>query len=406
MPLRKRHVRRSVALGLGVLVLGGLGWLAVWGVWLQGGGYDHDVAAALKARLRCRTVTVTGARPTGLDVAEATKVSLEWEAAGGRLVFDLDGVSAQSGGESKAWDVAAATGTLRLEGPRPMETLAALNQRLVQDEGATALGHLRVGTLAWTLEPDRLAASDYVTAEATAEEDGRMVVRMRRRGDVAVTPATRAAPGEKPEIVLSLRPTSPEGIFGGLTIDVRRFPASRIVLKGAAAPPAQVKGLIGVSVDWPADPGEAAFLELSARGLTLADWTSTIPGGPAAGTADLDVLYRRPPNKPAEWEVLFNLRNGRLTVDTLRWMEGLPGGLHAAAAQHTEAMKFGVLSGGLRSIGAAAHFTGKTDPFGHVVLTSGRLFGRLLPLVWAPTTPFDGAAFKDAILEPIAPAAK
>ncbi len=399
MPLRKRHVRRIVAAGLAVVVLGALGTLAIWGVWFRRGGYDRKLVALLESHLRCRA-TVAGARPTGLGAAEASEVTLAWEAAGGRLALRLQDVEARAAEEPGRWTVAAREGGLTFCGPRPLETLAALNQRLVQPEGPLPVQSLRVAALRLALETDRLAVTDLVQVEADANKKGFVAVRFMRRS------APGGKPSEAPDAVLNLRPTSPEGIFNGFTADVGDFPARQVALAGTPrgrSGAENAAGLIDVDVDWPAAGRKAVSVELSARGLALADWTAAVPGGPVAGSAELIVIWRRPPAKPGELEVRLTARDGRLSAETLRWLEGLPGGLCAAAASRKEPLDFEALEIDVYAAGGRARFLGKADLFGRIPLVEGRLFGRPVPLLWASPATFDAAALQRAVLDALAP---
>jgi len=424
MPLRKRHVRRIVAAGLAVLVLGALGTLAIWGVWFRRGGYDRALVALLESHLRCRA-TVAGARPTGLGAAEAAQVALAWEAAGGRLVLSLSRLTAKSGerssppgpdaagaaaggglalpGAAGPWDVAAEAGDLRLEGPRPLEVLSALNQRLVQAEGRLPVQSLRVEALRLALETDRLAVTDLAQVEADTNKKGFIAVRFMRRS------APGGKPSEAPDAVLNLKPASPEGIFNGFTADVGGFPAHRVVLKGTrrGRPGAEnAGGLIDLDVDWPAAGRKAVYVELSARGLALTDWTAAMPGGPVAGSAELVAIWRRPPAKPGELEVRLTVRQGRLSAEALRWLEGLPAGLCAAAGSRKEPLDFEALAIEIFATGDRARFAARADLFGRIPLVEGRLFGRPVPLVWASPRPFDAAALERAVLDALAPPGK
>ncbi|MCX5654313.1 MAG: hypothetical protein NTY65_06670, partial [Planctomycetota bacterium] len=123
MHLRKKHVRWTLAAILLVAVLVPLAALAIYGIQISGDAFGRDLAARLEARLRAGA-QVTGARPTGPSTAVADEVTLVWTAGGGRLVLRLSGLKAES--NVYGWYVRAARGRLTLEGPSPMETLAAL----------------------------------------------------------------------------------------------------------------------------------------------------------------------------------------------------------------------------------------------------------------------------------------
>lgn len=305
MPLRKRHVRRFLALALMVCVLGTLGALAIYGFWFRGGGYDQALKAELETRLRCQA-TVAGVRPTGLGTAEASEVALTWEAAGGRLVLGLSRLAAKACETPGQWDVSADGGILRLEGPRPLETLSALNQRLVQADGPTPVRSLSVDTLRVVLETDRIAVTDIARAEADVNRKGFAAVRFMRLA------GPNGQPNEAPDAVLNLRPASPEGVFNGFTADVGDFPARRIVSQRSRTKNA--KGKIDVDVDWPATGRKPVFIEIGARELEMADWTGSVPGGPVAGTLEVTLVYRKAREKRAELDVRLTVRDGRMSA--------------------------------------------------------------------------------------------
>jgi hypothetical protein len=390
MPLRKKHVRRVLTVVLMAGVLGPLAALAVWGLWLRG-GMDNALKAQLESRLRCKA-KVRGAKPAGLGAATVSEIEMTWEAGAGKLIFLLHGVDAKAGEEPETWNVTAASGSMDLSGPQPLETLAALNQRLVQADARQPIAAFNVEDLRLGLDTDRLIVTDRVKLESYAVKKGTFVVNLTRRA------GPNGAPNESTEATVQLNAASPDGLFRAATVDVHGFPARQIVLKRGDArnDRSERAGVLDpVRLTWPA-PGKGkrppCQFDFTAQGLALADWTEGLRGGPVSGTADVAVAWKRESDKPAALDVSVTARDGRLEADALQALTTFPGGIFGAGKLLKGPVAYGRAAWVVRVTGNEARFMGDADLWGRIPLLEVRVFGYAVPVLWASSVPFDASA--------------
>jgi hypothetical protein len=398
MPLRKKHVRRVLTILLMIGVLGPLAALAVWGLWLRG-GMESALAAQIESRLRCKA-KVRGAKPAGLGAATVSEIEMTWEAGAGKLVLLLRGIDAKAGEEPETWTVAAASGSLSLSGPQPLETLEALNQRLVQADARQPIAALNVEDLALSLDTDRLTVTDRVKLESYAVKKGTFIVNLTRRAGPG------GAPNESTEATVQLNAASSDGLFRAATVDVHGFPARQIMLKGDAR--SDRAGILDpVRLTWPA-PGKGkrppCQFDFTAQGVSLADWTGGLRGGPVSGTAEIAVAWKRESNKPAVLDLGVLARDGRLEADALQALTALPGGIFGAGKLLKGPVTYDRAAWTMRVTGNEAQFMGDADLWGRIPLVETRVFGFAVPILWASSAPFDASAawprFEEGLVGP------
>mgnify|MGYP006296004661 CR=1 FL=1 len=393
MPVRKKHVRwvlfaLAMAGGLGVPV-----GLVVYAVHLGSGAYGRALETALASHLRC-DAAVRGARPTGLGTAAADAVHLEWTAAGGRLALDLEGVEAIRNPDGVSWTVEAAEGRLTLAGDDPAATLSAINQRLVQIDAALPVNYLYVQRLdlALNLDPLRIKAETRLALFPDGEGLGALLLdpdRMDRPSRETDLKALR------PLARLRLAPTDGGGVFAGLHADLKDLPAGAIrrALR-LGKPSAESGGTAQVTVHWhwPEADAVAATVSATVRGLDLAAWTASAPGGPIEGTADLAVRYRRSGSGPAQVAVRLEARQGAsVTGETLAWLDrlGWPAGVPGAAPDGR--VPLARLEFGLLVTDGRGQVVGGPDRWGGLPLATVRLLAYDVPVLRAEARPFDAA---------------
>jgi hypothetical protein len=389
MPLRKKHVRRILAGLLLAVVLVPLAALAIYGLRLRGGSYGREVAAELESRLRA-AAQVTGARPTGPSTAVADEIVLVWTAAGGRLVLRLSDLRAES--NVYGWYVRAARGRLVLDSPDPMETLAALNQRLVQPVGQTRLVSLVVEQLDVRLRAGSRVLRTEVEVAALSNMTAYTVTAYRPeafKGPCRNEPLTAS-----PLVSLRLNPASERGLFEFVKADFKGLPLGGRPNADEGLPGADfVAGTLDLDADWNAasPPPAAARVRAVFHNLDLAAWTGGAPGGPLTGAAALTLAYDRKMRSPGAGELLVSLEadGGRATPAFLEWAETLPAGLCAAKPPGSAAVVFDRLAVRCRIVGNRGWFEGPADLTGNVPLATSRLPGIGLPLVWASSEQFD-----------------
>ena len=390
MPLRKKHVRRVLTVVLMAVVLGSLAALAVWGLWLRG-GMDGALAAQLESRLRCKA-KVRGAKPAGLGAATVSEIEMTWEAGAGKLVLLVHDLDAKVGEDPGTWNVSAATGSLDISGPQPLETLEALNQRLVQADARQPISAFNVEDLRLGLDTDRLIVTDRVKLESYAVKKGTFVVNLTRLAGPGGTP------NESTEATVRLNAASSDGLFQAATVDVHGFPARQIVLKrgNARNDRCERTGVLDpVRLTWPA-PGKGkrppCQFDFTAVGLALADWTEGVRGGPVSGTAEVAVAWKRESDRPAALDVSVMAQSGRLEADALQALAALPGGIFGAGKLLKGPVAYDRAAWTVRVAGNEAQFLGDADLWGRIPLVEVRVFGYAVPILWASSAPFDAAA--------------
>jgi hypothetical protein len=399
MPLRRKHVQAVVLAALGLLVFVPLVAVAVWGLWVSGGGMDEDLEARLAVRLRCRA-TVRGARPTGLRTAACREVELAWTAGSGGLTLRLEAVTGEK--NVLGWCLRAERGALALAGNEPHATLAALNQRLVRAEGEPPVVAVHVAALALDLDLADLVLKTECAALGLLEEGGTWEVTFRPAGEDA--PMARETGAGPALAALALDLKSDRGVFRGLEAAFKGVPAARLVecVPGLRPGGGKSAGTFDVTVRWqrpesgpaspgrgPASPGRspaAAEVKVTGSGLALAEWTAGLPGGPVQGPVRLEASWTRTWPGPAALAVAVESDGGGvISAEALRWLqEALPtagscGRLLDGPVGYDElAFRFHTIEGGQGTFHDGSKETR--------ILT--RLFGEPVLLLWTGPEPF------------------
>ena len=385
MPLRKKHVRWILAGLLMAIVLVPLAALAIYGLQISGNAYGRDLAARLETRLRANA-RVEGARPTGHSSAIAQRVELAWPTAGGRLILVLEDLKADRG--AYGWNVRAARGRLSLDGPCPAETLAALNQRLVQPSTSTDLAAIAVDRLQVRWNAGGRVLATNVKAAAHSSMTVYTVSLYRPRGIKGAPRDATDDPAGRALATFRLDTASAQGLMESLHADVAALPLGRSPAAGGGADRGDID--IAATLDLAADWSRtAATARAVFHDLDLAAWTMKAPGGPLTGTATLTLAYDRRARGPEELRVDLESINGSMTPAFLEWAETLPAGLCAAKPAGSAAVEFDRLAVRCRIVGNRGWFEGPTDLTGSVPLATSRLVGIGLPLLSAPSQPFD-----------------
>lgn len=380
-----------------VAVLGPLAALATYAWSLRGDAYSRAVAADLESRLRCEA-DVRGARPTGPASATADGVDLTWTTASGQVAFRLKNVSATRG-PAGAWRVTAGHGRLEVQTQNLRETLESWNQRLVQPTGADTAVAVKVEGFTVALASDLVAAEERGTFEFDVGLPTPLWARF--HGESAAS----QRPGNF-RLAVHLDPRSPAGVFQMLSAHLEGVPAERLarVLVGPSAA-SPMAGTARIDMQWaragwqPPGPSadELRHIKVSAKGLDLAEWTRSLPGGPiqAAGTLDLDYTE----GDRGDGQLAVGLVGGRGSVspETLRWLQNLPAGLKAADVAGGDRVAFDGLAVRCRVAGGRGRF--EAGNLGGPTLITGRAFGIPVPLLTAAPRPFDAGALWTALLE-------
>jgi len=396
MPLRKKHVRWTLAAILVLLACAVALAMTLYGLHLRT-GYARGLKAELESRLRC-AAEVTGLRPQGLSAAVADDITLTWAAAGGRLVLRLSDLRAES--NAYGWYVRAGRGQLALDGPAPLETLAALNQRLVQPvEGGTHLVSLGVERLDVRLDAGGRTLRTELQAGALSNMTAYTVTLCRPQAGKR----PMRGPGDEvpPPVCLRLNPASGRGLFESLKADIGGLPLGRPATDAGKPAAEVITATLDLDADWNAAAPPAAGNRVRAvfHDLDLAAWTRGVPGGPVTGAAALTLACVRPAAGPDEAEVCLESDGGRLSPATLQWLGTLPAGLTSAAPAGADPARQGDAAASPVEFNRAAvrclivdrraRFEGTTDSSGTLPLVTTRLIGMTVPLVQASVQPFD-----------------
>ena len=395
---------------LAVGVLGPLVILAFYVAHLRSGAYGRAIEEELASRLRCEA-RVVGARPTGVATAAADAVELTWTAGEGRLTLRLEDLEADR--KSDGWYVAAANGEVSLSGPTPLETLSALNQRLVQVNGTSPLAELSVGVLHLGLDLPPRNLSICVCAIARTKGEGYEV-------EFLPDPLGHSRFGRYPPEAdvktigcLLLSPRSRNGVFAGLHAQVRtRRPLLLIreheeLADGTmrSATMARVRELL-IDWHWPQAEAQSETFRVGLDQSDMARWTKSLPGGPITGTAEVAVTYAKGCQGSATMEVSLTSGAGTLSDETLRWLAGLPAGMAAAGPISAKTIAFDRLSLRCRIVGDRGQFEGPRDATGAIPLVTCRLFGVDVPILKASARTFDAGALWTALKPALAPPAE
>jgi len=417
MPLRKKHVRRIVLVLLFAFVLGPLLGLTLYGLWVRRGGYEGQIETELETRLRCKA-RVRGARPTGFKTAAADEVDLIWRAGGGQLAIRLDGVDAEA--NRFGWYINAANGAVSLDGPNPAETLAALNQRLVQVDGEARLMMVRVASLDVALDLGPATVAGTCFAVASSDADSTWVVNFRPK-DFMVGPARALEADVKPFAVLTLNAASDGGVFGGLKVDVKDVQIASILRppsRGAnGGSDGKAAGVLDLAINWrrpetaPHTGRRAETVAVAARvhDLDLADWTRGMPGGPVTGKAELAVEYSK--SRGAAGQLVISLvseEGGQVSGETLRWLQERSAGFGGAGRLLPGRIGYDHLAVRYRIVGGRVWVEGKLaapavslfgQADGAVPILTTRLFGADVPLLWASPEVVDASDLWSVVCE-------
>jgi hypothetical protein len=303
------------------------------------------------------------------------------------------------------WCVRAARGGLTLIGPDPAETLAALNQRLVQVEAAPRLMSLEVGELQVHLAVGGQAAEATVRATAVSNE---------QEYSIALSPpALVRTAGTAPFVFIRLNAVSAGGVFDGLRADVTGVRLKHAGPRGMGGPGNADLCTLDFSADWRwPDPGAAGVPPATARAAPvpggpegtkpqterlrvalhdtdLAAWTQSLPGGPVTGKGELTIAYERPKKRQPELTVRLESKGGRIAPPTLEWLETIGAGLVTAKPDGTSPVEFERLSLTCRVVGDQGHFEGEADQAGGIPLMTTPLPDMAPPLVRATPGAFD-----------------
>jgi len=399
MPVRKKHLRISVTVLLVIGIVGSLAALLAYGLHVRGGAYDRALAEALASRLRCEA-EVHGARPTGPATVTAKGVHLTWTAGGGRLTLALEHLRAVRNPDGVTWTATAATGRLSLAGEDGADTLAALNQRLVQVEASVPVSHLYVNRLHVALVLDPLRVSSDVRAILVPAKVG-VEVNLFAPSAMDRPSLELDAEALAPLASLRLAPASERGVFAGFHADLScQAGAMRRALglptRGA---PAMAGGNVAVTVNWfwpEADPDGAA-VSATIPDMDLAAWTAGAPGGPIEGTGTLAVNYRQNRNGEAIVSVCLAAANGTIRGPTLAWLDSLPGLAWGWEEAPPDRLAFDRLAVAFEMEGRRGRFLGTPDRWGGVQVLTADLLGHRVPLLRASPVPFDATALWPAL---------
>jgi hypothetical protein len=387
MTMRKKHVRRIVFACLMVGVLGGAAALIIYGMTTRGTAYDLAIAAELESRLRCKA-TVAGARATGLSSAAADAVELEWNTGEGRIGFHIEGIQAIK--QRSLWVIKASKGSFKIDSSDLQQTLAKWNQRLIQPSLNGTDCFLSCAEFTVALKSDL----------ATMETAGTLLANPPSVN--FASPDAGKNSGEK-GVTLSVwgHPSLPEGVLVSARIRLFNWPLDSLLPSSLGKVRAKEGKANGdMTYDWnrkevresghdgPLPCGIASKCE----DMDMAEWTEWVPGGPLRGKASVEIesTWR---DKPSEngLRISISAANGEISRETLKWLEGLPMGLRAMPATPGESgrLAFDRLHVNCHVVAGRATFVASAQGALEIPLVTKRIFGYEVPILTAPTTPFD-----------------
>ncbi len=409
MALRKKHVRRIVFVLLFLLVLGPLAFLVLYGAWLGSGGMNAELERELASRLRCKA-HVRGAQPTGLKTAVASHVELLWRAGPGHLAIALEHLEAEA--NEFGWYVRAARGTVKIAGPDPAATLAAINQRLVQAETpqdaapASPLVSLVVERLGADLDLGLARLSGEVAAVALSDTKVFRVTFFPPLSADAVLSSTDTLLAPKWMVTMLLDPASDRGVFGGLKADAKDVPAAEIrqLLGEPEEEASRTAGTFDVSVRWHWPEGEADKATVAVRGrdLELADWTRNVPGGPITGKVQADIECAKAGHGPPRLACdLKGDGGGLVSAETLRWLEETLPSAHGYGGLLTNSIGYERLAVNFRTTAEGLGCLAEGDDSPPLLVTE--LSGEEVPILWATAEPFQGRGVLKKLLPALLP---
>jgi hypothetical protein len=406
MPIRKKHVRRLIALAMGLLVLVPLSVLAGWALWLRGEGPARGLRQHLEARLRC-TATVRGYEPEGLDRARLEELELRWDLGGGRVETTLSGIRAERQ-KTGDWHLVAETGRLDVSGGSPRRTLDAWSQRLVQlDDVAIPLGRIEVSAFAVSVESRRLRLAEVGRLSLRELDEGTYAAEFDSSSD-----GDGDAAGRETDVEAVLAPGAASGVFRRLEGRARGLTLGDLA---AALPDWRLgtapAGRVAVHYRWDPQAGEGAQggerLEVSGESLDLAPLTESLPGGSISGAADLRIVWVPTAADRAKGGLSVSLsaaETGLIGGGTLRWLEGLSPSFEGCGELVAGRIGYELLGldvqVGPRGLARFERSAGSGDR----PLVTTRLFGEYVPLLWSGTETFDAAAAWAELRAGLAPA--
>ena len=409
MALRKKRVRRIVFVLLFLLVLGPLAFLVLYGAWLGSGGMNAELERELASRLRCKA-HVRGAQPTGLKTAVASHVELLWRAGPGHLAVVLEDLEAEA--NEFGWYVRAARGAVKIAGPDPAATLAAINQRLVQAETpqdaaqAPALVSLVVERLGADLDLGLARLSGEVATVALSDTRIFHVTFFPPLNAEPIRSTTDTLEAPNWTVVLLLDPASDRGVFGGLKVDAKDVPAAKIreLLGEPEEEASRTAGTFDVSVRWHWPEGEADKATVAVRGrdLELADWTRNVPGGPITGKVQADIECAKAGHGlPRLACDLKGDGGGLVSAETLRWLEETLPSVHGCGWLLTNSIGYERLAVNFRTTAEGLGCLAEGDDSPPLLVTE--LFGEEVPILWATAEPFQGRPVLEKLLPALLP---
>jgi hypothetical protein len=413
MPLRKKHVRRSLLALLLVGVLLPVAIVAALAWRIHSGAAGRALEADLAARLRCEAA-VEGFRPASPDRAHIAAVDLVWTAGrDGRLRVRLDDVTAETN-EFGVY-VRAARGRVEASGPHAPAALQAVSHRLADVPDAPRLMAIVVDAL--DVDADLGPAVVRTRAKVLGlGGDGRRFTlsfydpeALRQAPD----PARLAleADGMPPPAVMLRLAAAGAGVFDGLRVDLKALPLGVLhaAVKGLPGKDAAaVRGTLDLAVRWGWADGDAApatAIDAAAHGVAIEDWTAALPGGPVRATGE--VTYRYGVSEGGRPEVVLGLRTdfGEIPAASLRRVAEVPAGLAMTGLPLPETVVFDALRLDVRATGGLARFEGPAAPPAGIPVLAFRVLGTDMPLVWADGRAFDAAAAWSALVGMLAPRA-
>jgi hypothetical protein len=403
MALRKKHVRRIVFGLLFLLVFGPLAFLLLYRAWLGSGGMNAELERELASRLRCKA-HVRGAQPTGLKTAVASHVELLWRSGPGTLAVVLEDLEAEA--NEFGWYVRAARGAVKIAGPDPAATLAAINQRLVQGDEPSPLVSLVVERLDADLDLGLARLSGEVAAVAWSDTRTFRVTIFPLLSAEPIRSTTDTLEAPNWTVDLLLDPASDRGVFGGMKADAKDVPAAEIreLLGEPEEEASRTAGTFDVSVRWHWPEGEADKATVAVRGrdLELADWTRNVPGGPITGKVPVDADYTKTGAGPGQFQCTVKSDGGGLvSAETLRWLEEtLPSALGYGGLL-TDSIGYERLAVNFRTTAEGLGCLAEGDDSPPLLVTE--LSGEEVPILWATAEPFQGRPVLEKLLPALLP---
>jgi hypothetical protein len=399
MTLRKKHIRRAVAIAVLVGLLGPLAALGAYALWARSGALDRALTAELERHLRC-AAKVRGAHPTGPSDAAANSVDLAWDTAEGTIRLHLADLKATRLEPPLLWSITAGEGRLDVESKNLEETLRAWNQRLVGPEYDGPPFRLTVPGFEVSV------ASDILTAAETGELEVKRGLVTPFRVSLFRAPGPPGSSLGRIQAGIHLDSGSSAGAFQKASVTFEGVPARYLIrlLLGPSGP-APAGGTANLRLVW-ARQGWDRKVDLSDKqrdisiltnGMDLAEWTKDLPGGPVSGKASLAIHFQEDRRDRPNLAVDMNAADGDIAGETLRWLAGLPGGLTAPGPIASARFPIGLAVHFRDTAGLGRFVDGDADATGSIPLVTCRSGGTAIPLLLASRQPFDAKAFWEVL---------